>query len=240
MSIEWKNGFRPYCQRAGRTKYKIPVSVLRRVSEAFWHSKYIVIAGDISRSWTYIAMLLLLLCLPSDNVLLKKKLRNRNGRTLQNKGAAVSYAKSKPMWRAWRLPQPTIVIAKKHELQLCWLDLRAHLNEKLFLRYSANLFFVWFDLHLIGRKVNQPSAIWCDRIKTKKNEFDKSFGTSLALRAIQIGEFVQLDVACSWNWSKPRKLEPCRRLLHRWDPSFPRDRAAGTAAVRGPTAPSTD
>ena len=60
-------------------------------------------------------------------------------------------------------------------------------------------FFFWFDLHLIGRKVNHQAGILTFYSnQTKKNGFDKnSFGTYFALRAIRFEEFVQLDVACS-------------------------------------------
>ena len=122
------------------------------------------------------------------------------------------------------------------------LYIRAHLNDKLSLWYSANTFFVWFDLHLIGRKVNHQSGILTfDSNKTNENEFDKkSCGNYFALCVIGFGELVQLDMACSWNRSQPRTLEPCCRLLHRWDSPFSRGRATGADAARGPTAPSTE
>ena len=53
------------------------------------------------------------------------------------------------------------------------------------------------------------------------------------------GRIIQLDVARFWNRRKPRKLEPCPRLLHRRYPPLPRDRATGAAAARGLTPPST-
>ena len=123
---------------------------------------------------------------------------------------------------------------------------------------SRELFLVWcydtppifFSFHLICIWLvekwipHHHQAFWClIRIETKKTNSTRSLlGLlfSFALRVIQIGEFIQLDVACSWNRRKPRKLEPCRRLLRGWDPPFPRDRATGAAAARGSTVSSTE
>ena len=53
--------------------------------------------------------LFLLLCLPSDNYVRSVVLKKGSNRTLQTKSAAVSYDKSKLMWRTWRLLPGTIV-----------------------------------------------------------------------------------------------------------------------------------
>ena len=94
------------------------------------------------------------------------------------------------------------------------------------------IFFIQFNLQLIGRKVNLQAVIF-KRIKVDS----KSSWTSSFDLFVQFGEFVQLDVACPRNASKPRKLLPSRRLLQGRDSSISRGRATGAAAARGPTAP---
>ena len=97
------------------------------------------------------------------------------------------------------------------------------------------IYFVQFNLHLIGRKVNLQAVIF------KRVKFDKKSVLTFSFDFfVQVGEFVQLDVACPM---KPKqtlgKHMPCRRLLQRRDSSISRGRATGAAAARGPTAPST-
>ena len=96
--------------------------------------------------------------------------------------------------------------------------------------FRFGLIWIWWVEKWIAKE-----AFW---IEIQKNEFDSK--TSCDLHVLQFGEFVHLDVACSWYRSKPRNLEPCRRLLQRRNPPFPRDRATGTATARGPTAPSIE
>ena len=96
-----------------------------------------------------------------------------------------------------------------------------------------SIYFVQFNLHLIGRKVNLQAVIF------KRVKFDKSFWTFSFDLFVQFEEFVQLDVACPMKPKQTRKHMPCRRLLQRRDPLISRGRATGAAATRGPTASST-
>ena len=68
--------------------------------------------------------------------------------------------------------------------------IRAGLNEDHFFFFNSILFFIQFNLHLIGRKVNLQAVIF------KRIKFDKSFWTFSFDFFVQFGEFVQLDVAC--------------------------------------------
>lgn len=65
-------------------------------------------------------------------------------------------------------------------------NIRACINEHLFLLKCENIFFARFDLHLTGRKVNnQAGVLNLNSKKNEKNEFNnKSFGTFFALGAI--------------------------------------------------------
>ena len=69
--------------------------------------------------------------------------------------------------------------------------IRAGLNEDDHLFSIHFIYFVQFNLHLIGRKVNLQAVIF------KRIQFDeKSFWTFSFAFFVQFGEFVQLDVAC--------------------------------------------
>ena len=70
------------------------------------------------------------------------------------------------------------------------------------------MYFVPFNLHLIGRKVNLQALIF------KRAKYDKRhFGSCLFDIFVQFGEFVQVDVACPMKPKQTRKHIPCRRLL---------------------------
>ena len=94
--------------------------------------------------------------------------------------------------------------------------IRAGLNEDDHLFSIHFIYFVQFNLHLIGRKVNLQAVIF------KRIKFDKkSFWTFSFDFFVQFWEFVQLDVACPM---KPKQTTqtymPCRRLLQRRDPAI--------------------
>ena len=69
--------------------------------------------------------------------------------------------------------------------------LRACLNEDDYLFSIRLIFFIQFNLHLTGRKVNIQAGIF-KRIKFNK----KSFWSFSFDFFVQFGKFVQLDVAC--------------------------------------------
>ena len=123
----------------------------------------------------------------------------------------------------WRIGADTF-----HRCAWC-RRVRARLNEMTFFFswYSANIFFVWFDLHLIGRKVNhEAGSLTFDSNKTtKKTSSTRSrMGLILLFRVSQIGEFVQLDVACLWNRREPRE----RRAVGYFTDKIHRSREAGS------------
>ena len=69
-----------------------------------------------------------------------------------------------------------------------------------FLRLSSCLFLLLIPVVVtqIRGHNHEGGILTFNSNQTKKNEFDqKSFGTSFALRVIQLWQCVQLDVACS-------------------------------------------
>ena len=113
-------------------------------------------------------------------------------------------------------------------------DLRARLNEEDCFQFDF-IYFVQFNLHLIGRKVNLQAVIF------KRVKFDKkSFWTFSFDFFVQFGEFVQPDVACPMKPKQTTQTYALSSTLQRRDPSISRGKATGAAAARAPTAPSTE
>ena len=107
---------------------------------------------------------------------------------------------SREMQVLWPQNCPTEII------QVECVAVRAHLYDTFFYDTRESfLRLIWFASDWSESEITHE-AFWCMiRVKRKKIRIRQEvffFFTSFALRVIRIGEFVQLDVACSWNRSK--------------------------------------